>query len=545
MKNGFADVRIVSADGIYDPQLHGFVVTFAIDEGDQYHFGAVNINSRVAAVPGETLRSKLRTESGRIYNADAVEKSVEDVTIEMAKRGYPFSAVRPRGDRLTDSRLVNLTFLIEEGPHTYIERINVRGNTRTRDYVIRREFDIVEGDAYNRALVDRAERRVKNLGFFKNVKVTTEPGSAPDRVIINCEVEEQPTGEFSFSGGYSNSDGPIGEVSLGERNLMGTGQQGRVSVQYGEYAKGFNLSFVQPYFLDNRLALGTDLFYKEQQARYVSYTTITYGGDVKLGIPISDNFSVQTRYTGYVQSISLPSTLRNCNNVSPDFFNYYPTPGYDPSVYGAASPFYKTYVDAVNSGATGQSNCYEDGEASLAVRKELSAGPAFISAPGYTLAYSTVDNNRNPTAGLLAEFRQDIAGLGGDVRNIKTTGDIHLYNEILPDVVGVWRLQGGYGTGWGGVGLRELDQFQGGPNMVRGFAPAGFGPRDITEAMYGYSENDALGGSVYWATSVEFQTPLPLAPKDLGVKIALFSDAGALSNYSGPTSWPSPGPMRP
>ena len=538
LKNGFADVRIVSAVGEYDAQQHGFIITFTIDEGDQYRFGIVNIELGVPAVPGESLRSRLRVESGKVYNADAVEKSVEDVTIEMAKRGYPFSSVHPRGDRVSENRLVNLTFVIEEGPHTYIERINVRGNTRTRDYVIRREFDIVEGDAYNRALVDRAERRIKNLGYFKNVKVTTEPGSAPDRIIINCDVEEQPTGEFSFAGGYSTSDGAVGEVSIGERNLLGQGQVAKASLQYGQYAKGFNFSFVEPYFLENRLALGFDVFAKDQEARYVSYSTQTIGGDVKLGIPISENISTQLRYTGYLQAISLPLALRNCNDINPDFINYFPTPNLDPNL-NPSSPFTGNYQKAVAEGlnTTGQSNCYQDGESSLAVRKELAQGPVFVSAVGYTLAYSTVDNNRNPTNGLLMEFRQDLAGVGGDVRNVKSTFDSRLYNEIFPDIVGLFRLQAGYATGWGGEGLRMLDHFQAGPNLVRGFAPAGFGPRDISELVYGYSQNDALGGSVYWASTVEFQTPVPMVPKDFGVKLALFADAGQLGDYVGPTSW--------
>src|SRR6185369_11836709 len=172
-------------------------------------------------------------------NADMVEKSVESMTIEAAKRGYAFASVRPRGDRNFESKTINLVFVVEEGTRAYIERINIIGNTRTRDYVVRREFDIVEGDPYNRALVDRAERRLKNLGYFKVVKITTEPGSAPDRVIINVEVEEQSTGEFSIAGGYSTSDGAIAEVSIGERNLLGTGQVAKASVQYGQRARGF------------------------------------------------------------------------------------------------------------------------------------------------------------------------------------------------------------------------------------------------------------------------------------------------------------------
>ncbi len=311
LKYGYVDVRVVSAAGEYDPNQKGFIITFTIEEGDQYRFGAVDIRSNIPEVPADSLRPLIRAEPGHIYNADQVEKSAELATVEVAKRGYPFAAARPRGDRIPDQHVVNVTFVIEEGPHTYIERINLRGNTRTRDYVIRREFDIVEGDPYNRALVDRAERRLKNLGYFKNVKITTEPGSAPDRIIIDVDLEEQSTGEFSVAGGYSTSDGAIAEVSVGERNLLGTGRVAKASVQYGQRSRGFDLSFIEPYILDTRLAIGFDVFAKQQtSSQYTTYLTKTIGGDIKTGIPITENLSTQVRYTVYQQSITLPHVPR-------------------------------------------------------------------------------------------------------------------------------------------------------------------------------------------------------------------------------------------
>jgi outer membrane protein insertion porin family len=532
LKNGFADIRIVSAVGEYDPQQKGFVITFTIDEGVQYHFGAVNIQSNIPAVPGESLRGRLRVESGKVYNADAIETSVEAATIDVARRGYPFAVVRPRGDRNFETRTVNITFVVDEGPHTYIERINIRGNTRTRDYVIRREFDIVEGDPYNRALVDRAERRVKGLGFFKTVKITTEPGSAPDRIILNCDLEEQSTGEFSFAGGYSTADGALGEVSVGERNFLGRGEQAKISLQYGQYSRGFNMSFVEPYFLDNRMAFGTDIFFKQTtQTVYLSYLSKTIGGDIKLGFPLAENVSAQTRYTAYTQYITVPSQWEQCNDLNPNFVNTFPTPD-------KFQQFYNQYLAA---GSPTQQNCFEYGAASPAVIQEAQEGVVFVSAVGYTLSYNTLDNNRAPANGLLAEFKQDFAGVGGDVRNIKSTMDTRLYNEIFPDIISLLRLQAGFATGWGGDDLRMIDHFMAGPNLVRGFAPAGFGPRDITQIPYGYNYSDALGGSLYWAASLEWQTPVPYAPKDLGVRLAFFTDAGWLGNYVGPTYFPATG----
>jgi outer membrane protein insertion porin family len=530
LKYGFVDVRIVAAKGEYDPNAKGFIITFVIEEGEQYHFGTVEIRSNIPEVPPDALRPLLRAEPGRIYNADAVEKSAELVTVEVAKRGYPFAAARPKGDRFPDQRVVNVLFVIEEGPHVYIERINLRGNTRTRDYVVRREFDIVEGDPYNRALVDRAERRLKGLGYFKTVKITTEPGSAPDRIIINVDLEEQSTGEFSIAGGYSTSDGAIAEVSVGERNLLGTGRVAKASVQYGQRSRGFELSFIEPYILDTRLALGFDLFAKQQtSSQYTTYLTRTIGGDVKTGIPLTENISTQLRYTVYQQEITLPQYLDNCNNLTPNFINSFPTPA-----AFATGDFNANWLAA---GSPSQTNCYQDGEASLAVRKELAAGPVIASAVGYTLAYNTLDNGRAPTQGMLVEFKQDLAGVGGDVHNLKSTIDARIYNEIFPEVVGVLRGQAGYAVGFDGA-IRMLDEFQAGPSLVRGFQPAGFGPRDISQIIYGYGgTQDALGGSLYWAASLEFQTPMPLMPKDFGMKLALFADAGLLWDYQGPTYW--------
>src|SRR5215467_12559957 len=235
LKHGYIDVRIVSAVGEFDPNRRGFVITFTIEEGEQYRIGTVDVQSTIRSLDPSWLRVKLRTYPGDVYNAEAVEKTVEDMTIEASRQGFAFATVRPSATRDVATRTVNLLFTVTEGQRVYIERINVRGNTRTRDYVIRREFDLAEGDAYNRALVNRAERRLKNLGFFKSVKINTEPGSAPDRVIVNVDVEEQSTGEFSVSGGYSTADGFLAEVSVAERNLLGRGLFGKIAVQYGQF----------------------------------------------------------------------------------------------------------------------------------------------------------------------------------------------------------------------------------------------------------------------------------------------------------------------
>jgi outer membrane protein insertion porin family len=509
LKNGYIDIRILSAVGEYDPERRGFVIVFTIEEGEQYRVGTVDVVSNVRPLEAGLLRSRLRLFPGNIYNAEAVEKTVEDMTIEAAKRGFAFATVRPRANRDVEARRVNIIFTIEESQRTYVERINVRGNTRTREYVIRREFDLSEGDAYNRALVSRAERRLKNLAYFKTVKVTPEPGSAPDRVILNVDVEEQSTGEFSVSGGYSTADGFLAEVSIAERNLLGRGFYGKASVQYGQNTQGFQVSFVDPFFMGYRVALGLDIFAREQSSTsYVSYSTTTIGAGSRLGFALREDLGLQIRYSIYRQEIELPFVLRNCNNVNPDNVTTFPTP-----------------------------ICYQDGEASLAVKRELAGGPVYTSLVGYTLSHNTLDSNRNPTKGWLGEFKQDFAGVGGDVNFIRSTADVRGYHEVFSDLVGILHLQSGHITGWGGRPLRMLDHFQMGPSLVRGFAPAGIGPRDLTLG----TTQDALGGTMFWGASLEFQTPLYFLPKDAGVKVAAFADAGSLWNYVGPTTFPATG----
>ncbi|HEY1474595.1 MAG TPA: outer membrane protein assembly factor BamA [Pseudolabrys sp.] len=522
LKHGFADVRIVAAVGEYDPAKKGFVVTFTIDEGAQYRIGTVDVVSNVRAIDPISLRGSLKLSSGNVYNADLVERTVEAMTIEAAKHGYAFANVRPRGDRDFQRKIINISFVVEEGTRAYIERINIRGNIRTRDYVIRREFDISEGDAYNRALVDRAERRLKNLNYFKSVKITNEPGSAPDRVVVNVNVEEQSTGEFSIAGGYSTADGFIAEVSVADRNLMGRGQFAKASVSYGQYVRGFNLSFVEPFLLGYRMAGGVDIFARQSLATsYVSYNTETIGANLRLGFALSEELSLQPHYSIYQQKVTLPDQYNNCqfSSLTPGNGG----PGVNPIAEAAG-------LDTIVNFPNG---CYADGEASLPVRMELANGAVITSLIGYTVAYNTLDNVKLPTSGLYAALTQDFAGVGGDVKFVRTTADTRTYYEIMPDIVGVLHLQAGHVGSWDSSNLRMLDHFQLGPNLVRGFAPAGIGPRDLTLG----TTNDALGGTLYWGASVEAQTPLYFLPKEIGVKVAAFADAGSLWNYKGPTSW--------
>ncbi len=525
LKNGYADFRIVNADARYveGPDANGWVITVTVDEGEQYTVGAVAVDSRLPGLDTGRLDGEVRTAVGDVYNAEDVEKTLTGVTNQVARAGYPFAQVRPTGQRDRATHQVSLGFVVEDGPRVYVERINVRGNTRTRDYVIRRELDIAEGDAYNRVLTDRAERRLNGLGFFKKVRFSNEPGSAPDRVVINIDVEDQPTGSFSVAGGYSTQDGIIGEVSVSESNFLGRGQYVRVAGTGGQYSRGVDFSFTEPYFLGYRLAAGFDAFYKYSDlTRYSRYETTVYGGQIRIGLPVTEEFGVTLRYSLYNTELKVPNGLKqpynDCSNPIPGF-----TPRYDPG----------KVINGQNVGGLAKyPDCAYNGEASIAIKG--SQGSTLTSLAGLTLAYSTLDIIGNPKNGIYAELKPDVAGLGGDSKFFRVTGDARYYKELYEDVVGFVRFQGGHVQALDSNPLRITDQFFLGPSLVRGFAPNGIGPRDVGTSD---ARSNAIGGSTYVGGTLEVQFPLPYIPRDLGLKGAFFADAGTLFGYHGRTSF--------
>ena len=483
---GYADASVPSAKAEYDPATHGFTLTFSIDEGSLYHFGDINILCNVPGLDPEKLRRLLVARSGAVFDGGALDKTSEVLAIELAKLGFPFAQAQPRTTRDAAAKRIDVAFTIDQGPRTYVERIAIRGNMRTRGYVIRREFDIAEGDAYNKTLIDRAERRLKNLNYFKTVKISTKPGSVPDRVVLDVEVAEQSTGDFNISGGYSTTDGLLAEVKVGERNFLGTGKTVNASVTYGQYARGIDLSASEPYFLGTRVSAGIELYGKQNNASpYQSYGSNIYGATVQFGTPLTEQLGVQYRYSLYKQDITV-----------------------DPTSLVAAP--------------------------SLPIQQAALAGPAWVSSIGSTVTYNTLDNTKSPTSGFKSQLSQDLAGLGGDVKFLRTTEDMRYYHPINDDVVSLVRAQGGYITGWGGQQVPLMNSFFGGPTMVRGFAPNGFGPRDLTPG----TTMDNVGGSMYWATTAELQSAIPGVPQEYGLKATAFVDAGSVFHYGGPTTFP-------
>lgn len=516
LKNGYADFRITGVDPVYDPAAGGYIVTITLEEGDVYRVGSVQVESHLAGVSDAALQSSLEIHAGDIYNGDQVQNTVVRLTKEVQKMGYAFSQVRPRGDKDPATHTVSIAFVVEEGPRVYVERINIRGNTATRDYVIRREFDIGEGDAYNKVLVDKAERRLNALGFFKKVKISSEQGSSSDRVIVNVDVEEQSTGSFSVSGGYSTTQGFIAEVSVTQSNFLGRGDYIRTSVSYGQYTRGIELNYTEPFFLDNRIAAGFDLYSKMSTASsYAYYSNWVTGGTIRFGIPLTDDLTIAPRYTLYNSQLTIPN---NSNEPYDDCTSpLWVTPPYD-----------GTPVTPYNS-------CLTNGEASLALKQ--AQGNWLTSMIGYTLAYNTLDNPRDPHLGIRAELKQDFAGLGGNSNFLRTTVDLRGYHELyFNDIVGMAHLQAGDLLNTGSQDLRVVDNFNLGPSLVRGFAPGGIGPRDITNSTTNNNGN-ALGGTKYWGASVEAQFPIWGLPKDIGLKGAVYFDAGSLWDYQGLTNF--------
>jgi outer membrane protein insertion porin family len=467
LKNGYADVRIVSAGAELARDGSGFNITYVVDEGEPYTFGKIEIESALAGVNTEAMRSELLTYSGKTFDQSAMDRTIERLTLVVSEQGFAFARVRPRAGREPGTRQINVTYVVDQGPRIYIERINIIGNLRTHDHVVRREFRLAEGDAYNPLIVDKAKKRLQQLGFFKTVEVKRRPGSEPDRVVLDVELLEQSTGELSFGAGYSTSEGVIGDISLSERNLLGKGQFLRLRLAGSAERLQVDLSFTEPRFLDRNLAAGFDVFHKDvnlsQQSAFRSATT---GGSLRIAFPLSENLWWTNSYTLSRGEI----------------------------------------YDVLDT-------------ASLAIKQ--AAGEAWTSAWGSSLAYDNRNHPKTPTAGYYFQLGTDLAGLGGDVNYVRVVGEARYYYPITDKITFVGRAIGGHIAGLGGDDVRLIDLFYKGGETIRGFNRGGFGPRDLLT-------DDALGGSTFWSTTAEVRFPLPFIPEDFGMGGAVFVDAGSL-----------------
>jgi len=477
LKNGFPDVRVRQAEAVKNEQGTGYAIKFTIEEGERYTFGPTTVQSRLAKVDSAALQSTVTIKPGATYNAEQVEKSLERVTLSLSDQGHASANVRMLPKRDDVSHTIAMVIEIAEGTPIYVERIEVSGNAQTKDFVIRRELRFAEGDPVNAFILERARKRVQGLGFFKKVSMKKKPGSSPDRVVVVVEVVEDDTRNLSFGAGYSTTEGVVGDISVTERNLLGNGQSLRLKLTGSAMRLQAELGFTEPRLLGSNVSGGFDLFYRDTDYTVQSsYKSQRVGGDLRVGYQLTDELSTSVNYT----------FSRN-------------------TIYDVGANASAAIKEAVPGFPTNPSNTYD------------------TSSVGYALAYDTRDNKRRPREGVYYTLTQDLAGIGGDVRYLRTVGEARGYYPVSDTITAVGRASGGVIGGWGGQDVRLLDLFYKGSETVRGFAFSGIGPRDTLSA-----NQDALGGRMYFATTAELQFLIPGLPQDFGLRGAVFADAGSL-----------------
>ncbi len=466
LSKGYAEFRVVSAVAELTRDRKDFFITFTVEEGERYRYGEVSLKSELRDLSVDDLLEHVETETGDWYDADEVEDTIQELTTVVGNLGYAFVDIRPRAERNRDALTIDLTYEIAEGSRVFVERINITGNFRTLDEVIRREFRLVEGDAFSSAKLRRSRQRIRNLGFFDKVDLTSSQGEISDKAVIDVEVSERATGELTFGAGVSSVDGLLADVAIRERNLLGRGQDLRLSFTLSGRRQELALSFTEPYFLDRELAAGFDVFRRE--------------------VDITDEGSFDQESLGFSLRMGYPITERLRHNVN-----------------------YTLREDKISD---------VDADASRFIKAQ--EGTSVTSGIGQTLLYDARDSRIDPSEGYFVRFTQDVAGIGGDVRHLRNRLSAAYFYSIFPDWVASVSASGGHIFGFG-EDVRINNRFFIGGSDLRGFDTAGIGPRDeITR--------DALGGNLFGTGSIELSFPLGL-PKEFNVRGRLFADIGTLT----------------
>ncbi len=469
--HGYADFKVVSAVAQLAPDRGDFYLTFTVDEGAKYTFGNVVINSKVIELTDKDLRPLIPVKSGDVYNDDLVQKAIDALTNAAGTKGYAFAQVHPRLNRNRDKHTIDMVFDIVQGPRVYIEKIDITGNTRTLDAVIRREFRLVEGDAFNQVLVDRSRTRIRGLGFFKDVDIKNTAGSQPDRTDVTVAVTEQSTGSLQLGLGYSSQSNLVGEFSYTEQNLFGRGDYVKASVTVSQISKEYTAAFTEPYLLGSdrpQLAGGIQIFRAQTDYQQATYESENTGATMSLNFPISEFSSVGLNYTYEVAQVL---------------------------------PF---------------------GGAPLVIL--LAAGQTYGSIFGYSYGYNTLDDARKPTKGIALSLAQGFSGFGGNLKFIKTQATFAGYKSLFNDnVVTSLTLNAGYITGYDGAIVPINQRFFEGGDTFRGFKLAGIGPRDIDAPV----DQGAVGGNVKAIGTLAARLPT-LLPESYGISLGVFTDFGTL-----------------
>ncbi|MBU1384302.1 MAG: outer membrane protein assembly factor BamA [Alphaproteobacteria bacterium] len=468
---GYYDFRVLSAIAELAPDDSAFGITITLDEGDRYTFGEVDIVTENDRLNPDFLKLLLPIRSGELYESDKIESAVDALTFAAGSAGYAFVEIEPNYTANPETDTIDITFNIKEGQRVYVDRINVIGNTRTLDNVIRREMMLTEGDAFNRTLLERSRNNLRALGFFKEVTVEESRGSAPDRSVVNVTVTEQPTGELSVGAGFSSVDSFVVNLGITERNFRGRGQNVVARVEWGSLRQQIDFRFTEPKFLGRDLRAGFDAFHSRYDlSEYSSYDYRSTGGGVRLSYPLNAYTLLSTRYFLKADEIIVPN------------------------------------------------NFCDSGTGSTALCDQV--GSFLNSSAGYTLLVDRRNDPVRPTRGWTGTIRQDLAGIGGDVNYVKTEADVSAYWGITPNWVVTAAASTGYVSGWGGDPIRINDRFFKGGNSFRGFETAGIGPRDL-------STTDALGGNFYAIGTLELTVPNGL-PEEYGIRTSLFTDVGTV-----------------
>lgn len=520
-RNGYADFQVVNAVAELTPDRKDFFITFTVDEGPKYSIGDVKVKTSLAKLDESVLERFVPIRAGQTFDGEKIEKAVESITFATGATGYAFVDVNPRLQRNTSNKTIDLTFEVNEGPRVYVERINIKGNTRTLDKVIRREVRIVEGDAFNRVLVDRSRARIRSLGYFGEVEIEEKPGSAPDRTELDVSVEERSTGSFSVGVGVSSTENFILDFSIQESNLLGRGQFLRLRVQASSRTRAVDIRFTQPYFLDRNLAAGFSLFNNRTNLRETEFNTetgqFTQTGETQFlrdrtGFGLNAGFQVSEFGRGSVQYLFTRDIVTN-NAL---------TQVLDPN----------DVLPGVVIPSSGVINACDLIQFSLTPTCEA-IGTFTTSLVGASLSFDKRNDPIEPSRGWRASLSASLAGLGGDVNFVRTQFNGAYYKSLPLGLVAVAKLNAGYIDGFAGDDVRLSDRFFQGAGTFRGFEVAGIGPRFLTgnglDTRDGgpFVDSQAIGGKITAIASGEILLPLPL-PKEYGIRAALFADVGTV-----------------
>ncbi|GAB5349649.1 outer membrane protein assembly factor BamA [Alteriqipengyuania sp. 357] len=529
LTEGYVDFRVVSAVAELTPDKRDFIITYVVEEGERYTFGDVDVTSEIRDFDEDVLTQNIAIEPGEWYNAQRIEDTVESLSELAGRFGYAFADVRPQFRRNLEDRTMDVTLVINEAPRVYIERVDVNGNTLTQDKVIRREFRASEGDAFNSLAIDRTTARINSLGFFQEgFEVQQVETADPDRIILEANVEEQPTGELQLSAGFSSLESFLFAGSIRQRNFRGRGQTIGLSAQVSRFSNSVNLSFSEPYMFDRNISLGVDLYRRDvnsfnlnnrNQTRYENTTT---GGSLRVGVPLTEYASLIGSYTLNYDQISVDE-----NAFFADF------------------------------DGDGVRQC----EPILAGRFLCDVlGDRTSSILGLNLVYNSLNSYYRPTRGERGTLGVDFAGLGGDVKYVKFRGQAAKYWPVLGDFIFSVSAEGGYIKGLEdrGPGRDDVlltDRFFLGEPQFRGFDIRGIGPRVLRQPITADADgnpviitdrdriqDDAIGGNAYYLGRAELEIPLGSGARELGLRPSIFLDVGALFNVETPTLQNSPFP---